>query len=204
MLLTSQVCGQQGMLVLARRWAAAHTHAAACSALLHGSFLTEVAHPTLLRPDHGCLRLLCVVKQSPDLTRKLLGAAALVGKEIERALLVAAQRHPNITFYEHHLATDLVVDEVAGTLHCFGADVLDQRAHTMTRFIGYSTMLASGGAGQVREGTGQQLQGGGSTAAGAGHPMQPQQSMLRLSIVECCDAAHMPVSSLANKQRYVT
>lgn len=72
------------------------------------------------------------------------------GKEIERALLVSAQRHPNITFYEHHLATDLVVDEVAGTLHCFGADVLDQRAHTMTRFIGYSTMLASGGAGQVR------------------------------------------------------
>jgi L-aspartate oxidase len=45
--------------------------------------------------------------------------------------------------------TELVVDEVSGVPHCFGVDVLDTITHTMTRFLGLSTMLASGGAGQV-------------------------------------------------------
>jgi len=42
-----------------------------------------------------------------------------------------------------------VVDEAGGVRHCFGADVLDQRANAVTRFIGLATMLASGGAGQM-------------------------------------------------------
>lgn len=41
------------------------------------------------------------------------------------------------------------MDEVSGQLHCFGVDVLDQHNSAMTRFLGLSTMLATGGAGQV-------------------------------------------------------
>ena len=81
--------------------------------------------------------------------RRIVHAADLTGAEIERALLEAARAHPNVSFFEHHLAVDLVVDEAAGAPHCFGIDALDTKAHRMTRFLALSTMLASGGAGQV-------------------------------------------------------
>jgi L-aspartate oxidase len=81
--------------------------------------------------------------------RRIVHAADLTGAEIERALLAAARATGNVEFFEHHLAVDLVIDEAAGAPHCFGADVLDTRSHSMTRFLGLATMLASGGAGQV-------------------------------------------------------
>ncbi|KAF8068303.1 L-aspartate oxidase [Scenedesmus sp. PABB004] len=81
--------------------------------------------------------------------RRIVHAADLTGAEIERALLATARRHPRITFHEHHLATELVVDEVGGAPHCLGADVLDQASGTAVRFLGLATMLATGGAGQV-------------------------------------------------------
>lgn len=95
-------------------------------------------------------RIYCLSSTPPPLAgaQSVYGWCA-AGKEIERALLATARNHPNITFYEHHLATELVVDEVAGQLHCFGVDVLDQQSNCMTRFLGLSTMLATGGAGQV-------------------------------------------------------
>ncbi|KXZ52812.1 hypothetical protein GPECTOR_8g198 [Gonium pectorale] len=98
------------------------------------------------RNRDGTLHL---TKEGGHSNRRIVHAADMTGAEIERALLARARGHPNITFYEHHLVVDLVVDEYAGALHCFGADVLDQHASTMTRFLGLSTMLASGGAGQV-------------------------------------------------------
>lgn len=73
-----------------------------------------------------------------------------VGREIERALIETVNAHSNITVFEHHLTTDLVVDEVMGVAHCFGADVLDQQANSMSRFLAPVTMLATGGAGQAR------------------------------------------------------
>lgn len=72
-----------------------------------------------------------------------------LGQEIERALLASAAASSNITFFEHHLATDLVIEEVEGVKHCFGVDVLDQHAKAMTRFVAPVTLLATGGAGQV-------------------------------------------------------
>lgn len=38
----------------------------------------------------------------------LLPAADATGAEIERALVSTATAHPNITFFEHHLAVDLL------------------------------------------------------------------------------------------------
>ncbi|GLC37807.1 hypothetical protein PLESTB_001478700 [Pleodorina starrii] len=98
------------------------------------------------RNADGTLHL---TKEGGHSNRRIVHAADLTGAEIERALLENARAHKNIHFYEHHMVVDLVVDEYGGTLHCFGADVLDQRANTMTRFLGLATMLASGGAGQV-------------------------------------------------------
>lgn len=81
--------------------------------------------------------------------RRVVHAADLTGKEIERALLSAARANRNIEFFEHHLAVELVVDTEGGSPMCYGVDVLNQRSMEMCRFLGLSTMLASGGAGQV-------------------------------------------------------
>ncbi|KAL4441044.1 hypothetical protein ABPG77_010475 [Micractinium sp. CCAP 211/92] len=81
--------------------------------------------------------------------RRIVHAADATGAEIERALVSTAAAHPNITFFEHHLAVDLLIDEVQGVRYCVGADVLDQQEMRMTRFVAPVTMLATGGAGQV-------------------------------------------------------
>ncbi|KAG2439353.1 hypothetical protein HXX76_004712 [Chlamydomonas incerta] len=98
------------------------------------------------RNSDGSLHL---TKEGGHSNRRIVHAADMTGAEIERALLTAAKSHRNIHFFEHHLAVDLVVDDYGGMLHCFGADVLDQRSGTMSRFLGLATLLASGGAGQV-------------------------------------------------------
>lgn len=98
------------------------------------------------RNGDGSLHL---TREGGHSNRRIVHAADLTGREIERALLAAARAHPNVTFYEHHLAVDMVTEEVSGVQHCFGADVLDQRSNQMCRFISLATMLASGGAGQV-------------------------------------------------------
>lgn len=80
--------------------------------------------------------------------RRVVHAADLTGKEVERALLAAAHSHPSIAILEHHLAVDLVCDRVAGAKHCLGLDVLDTRSYQMQRLVAPVTMLASGGAGE--------------------------------------------------------
>lgn len=65
--------------------------------------------------------------------RRIVHAADLTGAEIERALLTQARSHASISFFEHHLAVDLVTDEHEGMQHCFGADVLDQRNMQVSR-----------------------------------------------------------------------
>jgi succinate dehydrogenase/fumarate reductase flavoprotein subunit len=99
------------------------------------------------RNADGSLHL---TREGGHTNRRIVHATDLTGREIERALLARARDHPNIAFFEHHLATELVVDTASGgVLHCFGADVLDQRGGGMARFLALSTMLATGGAGQV-------------------------------------------------------
>ena len=90
-----------------------------------------------------------LTKEGGHSDRRIVHAADITGREIERALAQAAKAKPNITFYEHHLAQDLIHDQVNGASHCLGADVLDQQAGTMTRFVAPVTLLATGGGGQV-------------------------------------------------------
>ena len=44
--------------------------------------------------------------------RRIVHAADVTGREIERALLEAASANTNIKFFEHHSALDLVMSEV--------------------------------------------------------------------------------------------
>lgn len=78
------------------------------------------------------------------------------GWEIERALLQAVGRHPNITVFEHHLAIDLITQHhLAPTrrhdqpIRCWGAYTLDIENNVVKTFLAARTILCSGGLGQV-------------------------------------------------------
>ena len=84
---------------------------------------------------------------------RIVHAADMTGKEIERALLESAGAHPNVTFYEHHAARDLIVAECGpdgvGRRRCVGAEVIRRSDGAVVTFLACCTLLASGGAGQL-------------------------------------------------------
>jgi aspartate oxidase len=61
------------------------------------------------RKENGALHL---TREGGHSHRRIVHAADVTGREIERALLDAARARGNISFFEHHAAIDLVVDEV--------------------------------------------------------------------------------------------
>jgi L-aspartate oxidase len=88
---------------------------------------------------------------------RIVHAADLTGKEIERALLARIAAHPNIRIYENHISIDLITEHhLPRTVHrqetqrhCWGAYVLDVLQNTVKTFLASTTLLATGGAGQV-------------------------------------------------------
>jgi L-aspartate oxidase len=84
--------------------------------------------------------------------RRILHAKDVTGREIERALLNAVSRQPNITIYENHIAIDLIMARKLGRPgpdRCLGAYVLDKAAAAVTAFAAGSVVLATGGCGKV-------------------------------------------------------
>ncbi|MCX6899096.1 MAG: L-aspartate oxidase [Verrucomicrobia bacterium] len=84
--------------------------------------------------------------------RRVLHATDITGREIERALLAAAARHPNIKIYENHHAVDLITTRKLGqeeSNRCVGAYVLDKQGGRVEVFSARVTMLATGGCGKV-------------------------------------------------------
>src|SRR5262249_10605706 len=72
------------------------------------------------------------------------------GREIERALLTAASKHPNIRILADHMAVDLLqLAKYGGPDACFGAYILDQSTNDVITVTARATVLATGGAGKV-------------------------------------------------------
>ncbi|HAP34462.1 MAG TPA: L-aspartate oxidase [Bacteroidetes bacterium] len=88
---------------------------------------------------------------------RIVHAADLTGKEIERALLARISAHPNIKIYENHISIDLITEhhlfgagkQSHDSIHCWGAYVLDVEKNVVKTFLASTTLLATGGAGQV-------------------------------------------------------
>jgi L-aspartate oxidase len=88
---------------------------------------------------------------------RIVHAADLTGREIERALSERAKAHPNVTIYEHHVAIDLITEhhlmgmkeEQKRRITCWGAYALDTLSGRVERFLAKVTLLATGGVGQV-------------------------------------------------------
>ena len=88
---------------------------------------------------------------------RIVHAADTTGREIERALLDQARSHPNIEIFEFHFAVELITEHHLGQhvsrlrpdVHCYGAYVYDTEGDVVKTFLAKSTLLASGGSGQV-------------------------------------------------------
>ncbi len=84
--------------------------------------------------------------------RRILHAKDVTGREIERALLNAISRQPNIEFFENHIAIDLITSQKLGYVgenHCLGAYVFDKKTNRVETFCAPATILATGGCGKV-------------------------------------------------------
>jgi L-aspartate oxidase len=82
--------------------------------------------------------------------RRVVHWADVTGREIQRALLAAVAKHPNITLLADHIAVDLLsLAKYGGEPACFGAYVLDKRSGAVVPFVARATVLATGGSGKV-------------------------------------------------------
>ncbi len=79
------------------------------------------------------------------------------GYEIERALLAQACAHPHITMVQNHFVVDIITQHHLGVevnrrtpdIACYGAYVLDPSAQQVYTVLSKTTLMASGGAGNV-------------------------------------------------------
>jgi len=90
--------------------------------------------------------------------RRILHAHDLTGKAIEDALLAVAAKNKNISFFEYHMAIDLITtarlkgSKISATdpeNRVLGAYVLDVATGKVLTFRAPAVVLASGGIGQV-------------------------------------------------------
>jgi L-aspartate oxidase len=79
------------------------------------------------------------------------------GQEIEKILLKRAAEHPNIEILENHFTIDLItqhhlgieVNKRTSDITCYGAYVLNKENNSIDTILAKTTLLATGGAGNV-------------------------------------------------------
>jgi len=79
------------------------------------------------------------------------------GEEIQRALSAQVSQHPGIDLLENHFAVDLITQHHLGRLvkrhhtdiECYGAHVLNLKTEKVVRILSRTTLLASGGVGNL-------------------------------------------------------
>lgn len=99
--------------------------------------------------DYGEDGQLHLAKEGGHSHHRIVHAADMTGREIERALLKAVDDDPNISMFEHHFAIDLLTSQDNEEIYCHGVDTLNTEIQQITRFVGKVTLLASGGAGHI-------------------------------------------------------
>ncbi|XP_073123491.1 L-aspartate oxidase 2-a, chloroplastic isoform X1 [Henckelia pumila] len=99
--------------------------------------------------DHGEDGNLHLAREGGHSHHRIVHAADMTGREIERALLEAVWKDPNIYVFEHHFAIDLLTSQDGSDAVCHGVDTLNTETNEVVRFISKVTLLASGGAGHI-------------------------------------------------------
>ncbi|KAK6267358.1 hypothetical protein QUC31_018195 [Theobroma cacao] len=99
--------------------------------------------------DHGEDGNLHLAREGGHSHRRIVHAADMTGREIERALLEAVINDPNIVVFKHHFAIDLLTSQYGSDTVCHGVDALNTETQEVVRFVSKVTLLASGGAGHI-------------------------------------------------------
>ncbi|MBQ3556157.1 MAG: L-aspartate oxidase, partial [Bacteroidales bacterium] len=79
------------------------------------------------------------------------------GQEIQDSLIRAIKRHPKIELFENHFAVELITQHHLGVevtrqtpdITCYGVYVLDQKSGKVETFLSKTTIIATGGVGNV-------------------------------------------------------
>lgn len=92
---------------------------------------------------------------------RIVHAHDLTGKEIERALLTALSKKKNVRLLEHSMVVELITEHHFAVRKgaqkkrtpknptCYGAYAFNNQTHDVEMFVASTTMLASGGCGQI-------------------------------------------------------
>jgi L-aspartate oxidase len=88
---------------------------------------------------------------------RIVHAADATGAAIEKALLAALAKEPNVTLLAGHTAVDLITPDhharnrltLYDPISCVGAYVLERKTGRVKRVLARRTVLASGGLGQI-------------------------------------------------------
>ncbi|KAK6913112.1 Fumarate reductase/succinate dehydrogenase flavoprotein-like, C-terminal, partial [Dillenia turbinata] len=99
--------------------------------------------------DHSEDGNLHLAREGGHSHHRIVHAADMTGREIERALLDAVIKDPNIFVFEHHFAIDLLTSQDGSDTVCHGVDTLNTETWEVVRFLSKVTLLASGGAGHI-------------------------------------------------------
>lgn len=92
---------------------------------------------------------------------RILHYKDITGWEIQRTLNEKAKEYPNIEFYEHYFAIDIITQHHIGRnvtrltpdIECYGAYVFNKNSKEIETIVAKVTVLATGGAGQVYKST---------------------------------------------------
>jgi len=89
-----------------------------------------------------------LAKEGGHSHRRIIHAADATGRAISQTLIERAKQHPNITFFEHSIAIDLITKEKLALpgAGCFGAYVLNTKSDHVEVFRAHFVTLATGGA----------------------------------------------------------
>ncbi|MCU0386593.1 MAG: FAD-binding protein, partial [Flavihumibacter sp.] len=92
---------------------------------------------------------------------RILHHKDVTGKEMERALIEKVQQFPNIEFHKHWFVIELITQHHLGYLvtkstpdiQCFGVYALNTKNNQIEKILAGTTLLATGGNGQVYRST---------------------------------------------------
>ena len=132
---------------------AVHTLAHVGPPLVQSMLIDQLGVPFDRLPDGR----LALGREGGHSIARIVHATDATGRAIENALIAALRKQPNVTLLTHHTAVDLLTPAHHGSdrraiyepLSCVGAYVLDQRTGSIDRVLARSTILATGGMGQI-------------------------------------------------------
>jgi len=100
-------------------------------------------------------------KEGGHSEKRILHHKDSTGLEIQRALIKKVQSHPNIHVFEKHFAIDIITQHHLGQIterwmtdiECYGAYVLNRETNLIETFLAKTTMMATGGIGNLYQTT---------------------------------------------------